>query len=184
MFRETGAPDLVLEMEGHGREHVRSGIDLSRTVGWFTSIFPVRFSMDPSVGTGEQLRAIGEQLRQVPRRGFDYGVLRYLIPDLTVRQTLGSQPAPWLNFNYLGQFDHLASAPDLPVRLAPEAPGPEQHPQSNRGALLNVVAIVTGGRLGIRWIYSRNLHNRATISRLSRTYMSELQELAEVCNSH
>jgi aryl carrier-like protein len=74
----TGTPSLLIDLEGHGREQIIEGIDLARTVGWFTSIFPVLLDLGKASKPLEALRAVKEQLRAVPNRGIGYGLLRYL----------------------------------------------------------------------------------------------------------
>ncbi|MBO2451313.1 amino acid adenylation domain-containing protein [Actinomadura barringtoniae] len=98
----TDEPAVLLDLEGHGREEIVPGVDLSRTVGWFTSIYPVR--LDPGAldwaevreggqGTGTALKLIKEQLRDIPDNGIGYGLLRHLAPA----------GCPQLAFNYLGR---------------------------------------------------------------------------------
>ncbi|MCP4403763.1 MAG: hypothetical protein GY801_41455, partial [bacterium] len=76
--RWTGKPSLLLDIEGHGREDVFEDVNLSRTVGWFTSMYPVRLQLPATSELGESLKSIKEQMRIIPNRGFGYGVLRYL----------------------------------------------------------------------------------------------------------
>ena len=102
---------MLLDLEGHGREEIFPDIDLSRTVGWFTSLYPVR--LDPGsidldealasgAGLGRAVKLIKEQLRAVPDKGLGYGLLRYLNPQ-TASQ-LASFARPEIGFNYLGRF--------------------------------------------------------------------------------
>ncbi|MEV4440247.1 amino acid adenylation domain-containing protein, partial [Streptomyces sp. NPDC049577] len=97
-----GRPAL-LDLEGHGRvEETVPGSDLSRTVGWFTSLHPVR--LDAGAGTddpGAALKRIKEQLRAVPGKGIGYGLLRHLGAEAA---ELAGHPAPQIGFNYLGRF--------------------------------------------------------------------------------
>ncbi|MEU1879905.1 amino acid adenylation domain-containing protein [Streptosporangium sp. NPDC020072] len=106
----SGTPVLVA-VEGHGREEIVDGVDLSRTVGWFTSVFPVR--LDPGTvpwpevtaggaGVGAALKRVKEQLRAIPDHGIGYGLLRYLNPETGA--VLGEHPEPRIEFNYLGRF--------------------------------------------------------------------------------
>ncbi|HEY2464990.1 MAG TPA: condensation domain-containing protein, partial [Steroidobacteraceae bacterium] len=74
----TGRSALLIALEGHGREELFDQADLSRTVGWFTSLFPVLLDLGTSTDCGNALKTVKEQLRAVPRRGIGYGVLRYL----------------------------------------------------------------------------------------------------------
>ena len=103
--RRTGIPRVWLDLEGHGREDIVSGVDLSRTVGWFTSIFPVRLELDGGCGPGEALKSVKEQLRGIPQRGVGYGLLRYLSGDPEMTAAARGVPGPEMSFNYLGQFE-------------------------------------------------------------------------------
>jgi amino acid adenylation domain-containing protein/non-ribosomal peptide synthase protein (TIGR01720 family) len=102
---------VLIEMEGHGREPMESGLDLSRTVGWFTSLFPVSLDLrDVDVndalsggrGIGRAIKMIKEQLRAVPDNGMSYGLLRYL--NAAAGISLARCPKPQIGFNYLGRF--------------------------------------------------------------------------------
>ncbi|MGH9761161.1 MAG: condensation domain-containing protein, partial [Blastocatellia bacterium] len=101
----TGEPGLLIDLEGHGREGIIDGVDLSRTVGWFTTIFPVALSVEASDDTGEAIKRVKEKLRSVPNRGISFGLLRYLVSDEAIRDRLSKQPPPAISFNYLGQID-------------------------------------------------------------------------------
>ncbi len=90
---------MLIQLEGHGREDLFEDTDLSRTVGWFSSLFPVRLT--PHIAPGASLCGIKEQLRAVPNKGIGYGVLRHMA-DSTFAQQLA---AARVTFNYLGQFD-------------------------------------------------------------------------------
>ncbi|MFI2689216.1 condensation domain-containing protein, partial [Streptomyces sp. NPDC018584] len=102
----------LIELEGHGREQLVDGLDLSRTVGWFTSAFPVRLDPGPldwdEVWAGGPalsgaLKRIKEQLRALPDRGVGHGLLRYLNPHAA--RTLSGYHRPQIGFNYMGRFD-------------------------------------------------------------------------------
>ena len=120
----TGQRSLYLDLEGHGREDVLPGIDIPRTVGWFTSLFPVRLELGPVQHVGEELKAVKEELRRLPHRGMSYGVLRYLSDNPAIRQALEALPPAEISFNYLGQIDRSALE-NAPVGLdaAPESFG-------------------------------------------------------------
>ncbi|MDN3356471.1 non-ribosomal peptide synthetase [Actinomadura sp. DC4] len=115
--RGDGAGPVLVDVEGHGREPLTPGMDLSRTVGWFTSVHPVR--LDPGPGDHAQMRAGGpaagrlikrvkEQRRQVPGDGLGYGLLRHL--NAATGPVLAALPTPQIGFNYLGRFDAGAPA--------------------------------------------------------------------------
>ncbi|HEY6122826.1 MAG TPA: condensation domain-containing protein, partial [Pyrinomonadaceae bacterium] len=105
-FRQwTGSRSLLLDLEGHGREEIIAGVNLSRTVGWFTTIFPVLLDCGDDESPLEALRFVKEQLRKIPNRGIGYGLLRYASGDSTIANKLQSRLQADLRFNYLGQVD-------------------------------------------------------------------------------
>lgn len=109
--------DVVVEFEGHGREDIFAGMDVSRTIGWFTTAFPVRLR----TGSGDDaalIKSVKEELRAVPNRGLGYGVLRHLGTE-TQRSALEALPEPRIVFNYLGQFDSSIGGSN-PFQLAAE----------------------------------------------------------------
>src|SRR5690606_12871597 len=99
-----GGDSLLLDLEGHGREDLDASVDLSRTVGWFTTIFPVLLRMPGDAGSASIIRSVKEEWRAIPNHGFGYGMLRYL-GDEAVRTALDAAPRPQLRFNYFGRFD-------------------------------------------------------------------------------
>ncbi|WP_275413248.1 condensation domain-containing protein, partial [Rugosimonospora africana] len=113
--RERGGhgDEVLVDVEGHGRqEGLVDGADLSRTVGWFTSLFPVRLNAGTlsweevcagSPGVGGVVKRVKEDLRQIPDNGVGYGLLRYLNPDTA--QVLADFPTPQIGFNYLGRVN-------------------------------------------------------------------------------
>jgi len=181
----TGLRRLWVETEGHGREEVVPGADLSRSVGWFTSIYPLLVDLGEHDDLTASIRRVDAALRQIPGRGVGYGILRYLSDDPDVRLSMARLPKPAINFNYLGQFQEGAPAESSPLLLgpAPEQVGPEQHPDEERPAQLYVVGIVTGGALRLRWLYSRNLHHRATIQRLAEATLTQLRQIVQATQS-
>jgi non-ribosomal peptide synthase protein (TIGR01720 family) len=176
LARWAGAPVLI-DLEGHGREELNGGIDLSRTVGWFTSIFPVRLETDGMEPPAVALKTIKEQLRRVPHRGLSDGILRYLSEDQQTVQTLRAQPAAQLSFNYLGQFDQVLESSAL--RWSNESAGKNQSPSGLRRYEHDVASSVVGGQLSVTWLYSRNLHRTETIEELVDQFLRELRTLIE-----
>ncbi len=173
----VGAPDLLVDVEGHGREALFEDVDLSRTVGWFTAIYPVYFNLVGLTEPGEVIKAVKETLRNVPARGVGYGVLRYLKSDVTER--LRSRPQAELVFNYLGQF-----APGNFIG-APESAGPLLDPVAQRRHLIEISAVVDAEdeALHVTWRYSETVHHRETILRLSEAYLDALREFVAHCLS-
>ncbi|HRC22594.1 MAG TPA: condensation domain-containing protein, partial [Nitrospira sp.] len=176
--RWTGKEELLLDLEGHGREPLIPGTDLSRTVGWFTSIFPLLLRL-PGGSTGEVVKDIKEQLRAVPSGGVGYGVLRYLTRSPETER-LRRQTAAQVCFNYLGQLDQGGAEQTL-FALAPEPTGRE-HGSSNRMRYeLSINADVTEGRLSVSWTHSRARIKPATIEMLAASYRQRLRDLIAHC---
>jgi non-ribosomal peptide synthase protein (TIGR01720 family) len=181
LTRCAGASDVVVALEGHGREELFDDIDLSRTVGWFTSLFPVRLSVAPTDGPGDALKAVKEQLRRVPQRGIGYGLLRYLCPDAEVRARLQADAGADVALNYLGQMDQaLGQSWFVPAQ---EQRGPDRCPRGKRAHLLDITGGVIGGQLRLEWTYSANLHRRDTIEALADEFLVTLRDLIAHCSA-
>lgn len=176
----TGAPTLLVGLERHGREEIQDGLDLSRTVGWFTAFFPVRLRVDIGRGPGEALKAVKEQLRQVPGRGVGYGILRYL-SDNAVQDQLRALPPPEIIFNYTGRADRLIADDALfqPQRPIFVSRGASNH----RSHVLEINAYVADDHLTMHWTFSTAIHRPNTIHQLARQYLEALQELIAHCMS-
>ena len=177
--RWTGSPSALIDLEGHGRELLFDDVDLSRTVGWFTTQFPVLLSPGKDVGIGAALGAVKEQLRRIPHHGIGYGLLRY-IGEGERLAVLRRAPAPQVSFNYLGQFDQVAARAG-PFQPAAEATGAARSPRGRRTHLLEVSGRVAGGRLGVNFNYSDRVHRRATVQRLADDFAAALRELLRQC---
>src|SRR5215211_2573333 len=101
----SGATSLMVNVEGHGREEIVEGLDVSRTVGWFTTIYPLLLEVESEEDLGKTLARTKERLQAVPRRGIGYGMLKYLNADPSVFNQLRKTVNPQLSFLYLGQLD-------------------------------------------------------------------------------
>ncbi|WP_394831236.1 non-ribosomal peptide synthase/polyketide synthase [Pendulispora rubella] len=177
----AGGEVVRLDLEGHGREELWNGIDLSRTVGWFTTLFPVSFALPTDTGPGEALKSIKEQLRRIPNHGIEYGLLRYLGDDQT-QAKLRAMPAAEVSFNYFGQVDEAVEALSS-FRPAREGRGPEQAPEGARAHALEVSVIVDGGRLHTEWTFCTGLHARNTVAGLAERFVGHLRALIAHCLS-
>ncbi|MFY7822553.1 MAG: aeruginoside biosynthesis non-ribosomal peptide synthetase AerB [Planktothrix agardhii] len=178
----TGFCDLVIDIEGHGRENVINSLNLSRTIGWFTSIFPVILTLKNIDHPGECLKSVKEQLRQIPNRGVDYGIGYYLNPDLTIQSRLRSYPKPEISFNYLGQFTRPQIA-SVDWKFSKEASGSIHSPLGQRCHLIDINGIVVEGKLEMEWQYSENFHQKTTIENLANAYQESLEIIINHCLS-
>jgi non-ribosomal peptide synthase protein (TIGR01720 family) len=179
--RWMGHNSLQVDLEGHGRDAMIEDVDITRTVGWFTTLYPVLLQAEaPEDHYGEALKRVKEQLRAVPNRGIGYGLLRYLCRDEAVTDALRRMPRAEISFLYLGQLDQALSA-NSPFAPAKESRGATTSPHAKRSHLLSVSSYVAGGQLQLDWTYSESIHLTATIESLAESYLQALRELIKHC---
>ncbi len=155
-------------------------VNLSRTVGWFTSCFPVLLQLAPGAEPGEALVGTKEQLRRIPQHGIGYWLLRYLSANPAIVAQLRALPQPEVRFNYLGQFDQVVSGASL-FRRARESYGPTRSPKGHRDHVLVIEGLIAEGQLHVELTYSANLHRRENIERLADGYVAALRGLIAHC---
>jgi non-ribosomal peptide synthase protein (TIGR01720 family) len=173
----SGQPSVLVQLEGHGREDLFEALDLSRSVGWFTSIFPVRLT--PTTDVHGSILATQQQLAQVPQKGIGYGVLRYL-GEPSLRKRLAALPQARVTFNYMGQFDQ--SFDDQALLLpAPESSGDCTSPHGKLANWLEIVGHVYDGRLTLRCDYSRRRYRPQTVEALMHSLREQLEAIVGHC---
>ncbi len=171
----TGKNSLLIDLEGHGREDLFEDVDLSRTVGWFTTLFPVQLKLSSVNQLEETLKLVKEQLRRLPKHGIGFGSLRYLNSNPAVQNKLLNLPQTEVSFNYLGQFDQVISAPAM-FGTVKEWKS-EQSRRGNRSHLMAVSGLIHSGKLEMEFAYSEKFHKKTTIERLSFGFMEVLRTL-------
>ncbi len=184
LSRWTNSDSVLFNLEGHGREDIIDGVDLSRTVGWFTAIFStvLKVAVADKDNIGNVLKSIKEQLRAIPHKGIGYGLLRYLSQEPEIIAQLKTLPQAQISFNYLGQFDQVLNQSSM-MQLASESKGEEHSLDGQRPHLLNINAIITNERLQIDWKYSSNVHQPQTIEKIAQEFVATLLELIAHCSS-
>ncbi|WP_025718553.1 non-ribosomal peptide synthetase [Paenibacillus sp. 1-18] len=178
----SGQKTIAFRLEGHGREHLVSDMDLTRTIGWFTSIFPVCIQVRDSGSLGETIKSVKEQLRCIPHRGISYGALRYCHPNEEVRTKLAASE-PLALFNYLGQFDQ-ANTSGLNEWLGFTRDAAQDHssPLNHGTSLLELNCSIVHGKLHLFMKFSKRHYEEATISRLINAFKSYLLAIIEDCS--
>jgi amino acid adenylation domain-containing protein/non-ribosomal peptide synthase protein (TIGR01720 family)/FkbM family methyltransferase len=141
----TGNPRLWIDVESQGRDHPLEQVDISRTVGWFTAVFPVLLDLRGATTAEELLSVVKERRRSVPQRGFAYGILRHLREE-TARE-LRSVPQPEVLFNYLGRLGSPEAADGTGIKLV--SGGLSRDPRMKTGRALQVDVWVAAGRLEV-----------------------------------
>ncbi|MGH3572964.1 MAG: amino acid adenylation domain-containing protein, partial [Pseudonocardiaceae bacterium] len=181
----TGCERVLIALEGHGREEILDGVDLSRTVGWFTTQFPLALTVPAGSDWRAVLTSVKEQLRAVPHRGLSYGALRYLSREDSPAAALHSDPRPQVCFNYHGQWvtthrDAAAAAGGL-YRAQRDSIGADLAPDQPAPHLLDVSGQVSNGELELTWLYSRQVHDNATVRQLAEDMIKALGEIVDHC---
>ncbi|WP_327666577.1 MULTISPECIES: non-ribosomal peptide synthetase [unclassified Streptomyces] len=185
-----GSPHVLLDVEGHGREDLVPGLELSGTVGWFTSLYPVHLDLG-GVDVGDALAAgpaadlaatrVAERLRELPDHGAGHGLLRHLNPD-TARQ-LAKAPTPAIGFNYLGRFSAPGTTGTEPWAFAPEssALGVGCDPGLAAAHALDINAVVhdtaTGPRLVADWAWPEGVLTEQEVRALAESWFTALTAL-------
>ncbi|WP_159882458.1 non-ribosomal peptide synthetase [Paenibacillus puerhi] len=172
----AGMSAVQINMEGHGREQLLPNLDVTRTIGWFTSQYPVVLDLGREQSIAGRIKRVKERLRQIPNKGIGYGLLRYLSgeqgdPSLAAK--------PHISFNYLGQFDQdLQSNAIQPSIYSYGMPLSEE---TKRICDLEVNGMISGGELGLTIGYNRYEYDRDTIERLAEMLEKSLSEVIAHC---
>ena len=175
LHRFTGHPQLSIDLEGHGREDLFEDVDISRTVGWFTSSYPFAFNFNSTLSIDELIKLVKETYRNIPRNGIGFGILRYLRGEKGLASSL-----PTIAFNYLGQFDQnqdeILGTPVPPL-------GMERAEKNPRSHTLEIGGSVNHGVLTMHFSYSENQFKEDTIRNFAEIYMEELRSVINHCLS-
>jgi amino acid adenylation domain-containing protein/non-ribosomal peptide synthase protein (TIGR01720 family) len=179
LCRWSGHEKILIDLEGHGREDLYPDIDLSCTVGWFTTLYPV--VLDPSGNLDQRLKRIKESLRHVPNKGLGYGWFKYYgTPEQ--RRALAGLPKAEVVFNYLGQFD--ASFDEVALwTLATDPVGDLMDTGARPSHDISINGHVHDGRLSLEVGYSTGRYAKATVEAFVKIYQVELETLIAHCTS-
>ncbi|WP_053713840.1 non-ribosomal peptide synthetase [Streptomyces sp. XY413] len=164
----TGQPELVVEIEGHGRQTAFGPLDISRTVARFSTLSPL-------VLRPGELADVRDRIREMPHQGVGYGLLRHLHPDPAVRARMAQVPVPEIGFNYWGDVSEYFTGDARPVV---DSFGHHRSDLGHRTRTLDLMAMASDGTLRLVWTYSTNLHTEATVRALADRFIDELHTLA------
>lgn len=174
--------NFEITMEGHGREDLFNDIDISRTVGWFTSTFPLRLSYIENEEIGASILRVKNHLRAIPKNGITYGLLRYLNTSPEINSIMAVANRAPISFNYLGQFDQTSQGHYLLGEAIGDTGSDISH-VGQRQALIDINSRVSGNQFILNVGYSRNLYKSETIQSFCDLYISELEEIIAHCQS-
>jgi len=176
VLRWSGAERALVTVERHGRDWPFDEHDLTRTVGWFTSLFPFELAT-AGADLGQTLHHVKDRLRSIPNKGIGYGLLRYVAEQPVGRDQLS---APQISFNYLGQFDRVVAKAGL-FEFSSEPTGPAIDPQLIRAHELDFGAIISGGCLILSLEYHPLRLPTPSATALLADLRLEVQKLIEHC---
>ncbi len=170
---------LLIDLESHGREEFSADIDLSQTIGWFTSIFPMKLVLPYDIHIKQGIQSIKEQLKLIPHNGIGFGLLKYLSQDITICEKIKIQEKPLILFNYLGQFSSAidTSSNSLTFFPATEGVGNSLNKLNKREHLIEINGQVNIDKLQFTWSYSQHFHNHETIEKLAHAFKTHLLKL-------
>jgi non-ribosomal peptide synthase protein (TIGR01720 family) len=179
----TGRDSLRLDLEGHGRDTLGTSLDVARTVGWFTTVFPVHLAVPHEPGNGNTpshqalVHAARSVLESLPMRGAAHGLARWLAPDESLRAALAAHPRPALLFNLLGTHD-LSLPPASGLRVTDEPHGRPRSPDGPRAYVIELNARVESGSLIVAIEYSRQALTAESMACFTAALRGALQAVA------
>lgn len=168
----SGVETISFELEGHGREEIINSMDISRTVGWFTSMYPVNLKISGN-DLSSKIKGLKEQIRSIPNKGVHYGILRYICKNIK------EDDKKIIRFNYLGEFD--TSLKDSLFKIAKENSGADCSKKNHMTYLMEIVAICIEGKLNISITYSKNKFSEASMQSFINEYVLKIKDVIAYC---
>jgi amino acid adenylation domain-containing protein/non-ribosomal peptide synthase protein (TIGR01720 family) len=174
----SGDDSILIDLEGHGREDLFDHIDLSNTVGWFTSLYPVALSAQGNIG--DAIKRIKENLRSIPNKGLGYGLFksRGSIEQKTALQNIAK---PQVVFNYLGQFD-TSFDDEAMWQVADESSGDSVDSEAPQEHAFSINGQVYDGQLTLSVSYNRAQYRDETVATLVAAFKAELEAVISHCS--
>ncbi|MGD2090925.1 MAG: amino acid adenylation domain-containing protein [Candidatus Aminicenantes bacterium] len=169
---------LLIALEGHGREEILPDVDISRTIGWFTSLYPVLLDFSYENHLARQIKEVKENLRRIPHNGIGYGILKYLTGQ-TYKDESHLQFEPQISFNYLGQFD--ADLGQMSWEMAPGPTGNNRDLEERREYVLDVSGMIAKKQLLMSMVYSKKQYKAQTIKTLLNHFKTKLRLIISYC---
>ncbi|WDZ63753.1 non-ribosomal peptide synthase/polyketide synthase [Paenibacillus polymyxa] len=174
----SGSEQVAILLEGHGREDIMKDTDISRTVGWFTSQYPVLLRINREDDISGHIKRMKEMLRSIPHKGIGYGIWRYLSQNGPSEATYAE---PQISFNYLGEFDQTLQHSE--TRMSPYSSGADVNEQTRMPCSLDVGGIVTDGMLELDIRYNTKVLQEDNVVKLARDLKQNVLEVIRHCVS-
>ncbi|WP_051776061.1 non-ribosomal peptide synthetase [Paenibacillus tyrfis] len=174
LYEFTKVSEVTVELEGHGREQILDDIDILRTVGWFTTLYPITLMIeDSSISAG--IKSIKEQLRKIPKKGIGYGIVTYLNGRIMKRNE------KLIRFNYLGEFDSGSGSPYFTISEMES--GSEQSLDNHPTSLFDIMILKVHQNMRITVSYSSTRIHQEKLQDFMNSFMHQLRQvIAHCCN--
>ncbi|MBA4532701.1 non-ribosomal peptide synthetase [Brevibacillus halotolerans] len=177
---------ILINVEGHGREDIIEQANIARTVGWFTCQYPVLVKMDKSDDLSYHIKSVKENLRKIPNKGIGYEILKYKTAK-EINTSLSFSLQPSITFNYLGQFDS-----DLEGQGFTRSPYSQGNslgadgknnisPEMESNMVLHITGVIENGRMNLSFSYSDQQYKEESIKQLGDKYKYHLLRLIRHC---
>jgi iturin family lipopeptide synthetase C len=177
--RTWGHTRLLVALEGHGREDI-ADLDISRTIGWFTSVYPVILDFSYENDLSLLVKKVKEMLRQIPNRGIGYEILKYLT-SVEHKAGLTFKLEPQVSFNYLGQFDRDVEGKTFTI--ARESAGNSTSLKGKRNFEIEINGITANKQLIMTITYNKNHFRKKSIQALANHFKDELIRVISYCSN-
>ena len=174
----SGDDSILIDLEGHGREDLFDHIDLSNTVGWFTSLYPVALTAQGNIG--DAIKRVKESLRSIPNKGLGYGLFK---SRGSAEQQIALQAIakPQVVFNYLGQFD-TSFDEEAMWQVADESSGDSVDSDAPQEHAFSINGQVYDGQLKLRVSYNCAQYGDETVTTLVASFKTELEAVISHCS--
>ncbi len=176
----TNHEQVVINLEGHGREGIIKDVDVGRTVGWFTSQFPIALEVSGDMDISAAIKSVKEKIRQIPNKGMVYGILKYM----TLWDEMNGSEftlEPQICFNYLGQLEK--SLDTALFEISDLNSGSLQSPDMECPFALDILGVVRDGILRMDFIYNKNEYFGATVESLANSFVNNLTAIIRHCEA-
>jgi non-ribosomal peptide synthase protein (TIGR01720 family) len=181
------AEQLMIHLEGHGREELFDDVDIYRTIGWFTTLYPVSLKIPQTNNLESHIINTKNSLRAIPNKGIGYSILRHLATSEVIQKTL-KIPQKDIVFNYLGSFDNTTGNSDRQdnqqlIGFASESKGLESALENQSPYKLAINGMISDGQLQFEWQYNTKDFTKETIATLSEAFITALEAIISHCTS-
>lgn len=187
--KQCDMDEVLITMENHGREH-NLPVNVSRTVGWFTSIYPILVKIDPSLNLEESIIQVKENIRKVPNKGFGYNILKNLVQG-GLNAVEKKDNSPTMSFNFLGQIgnspkenigiENDSKSKPSGFAMSNEPIGRASSNENNKLYDLEIMGMVINGQLQMTMQYYADAFGENQMDDLMDNYKSGLTNLIEFC---